>query len=40
VGPTHLELLVEIRDLLRAQQGLPPIEPAAGRHSPPVRDVG
>jgi large conductance mechanosensitive channel len=35
VGPTELELLVEIRDLLRAQQGLP-IDPAAGRRSPPV----
>jgi large conductance mechanosensitive channel len=36
VGPTQLELLVEIRDLLRAQQGLPPVEPVAGRHSPPA----
>jgi large conductance mechanosensitive channel len=34
VGPTQLELLVEIRDLLRAQQGLPPVESAAGKHSP------
>jgi large conductance mechanosensitive channel len=41
VGPTQLELLVEIRDLLRAQQGLPPVGPAAGKHSPPTaRDVG
>jgi large conductance mechanosensitive channel len=35
VGPSEIELLVEIRDLLRAQQGLPPIDPAAGKHSPP-----
>jgi large conductance mechanosensitive channel len=35
VGPTELELLVEIRDLLRAQQGLDPVVPTAGRHSPP-----
>ncbi len=40
VGPTQLELLVEIRDLLRAQQGLPPVEPADGKHSPPpAREV-
>jgi large conductance mechanosensitive channel len=26
-GPTEAELLVEIRDLLRAQQGLPPVAP-------------
>ena len=33
-GPTQVELLVEIRDLLRAQQGLPP-QPEAeiGRHA-------
>jgi large conductance mechanosensitive channel len=36
VGPTQLELLVEIRDLLLAQQGLPPVEPAAGRHRLPA----
>jgi large conductance mechanosensitive channel len=35
VGPTELELLVEIRDLLRAQQGIAPSDPSAGRHSPP-----
>jgi large conductance mechanosensitive channel len=35
VGPTELELLVEIRDLLRAQQGIAPPDPSAGRHSPP-----
>jgi large conductance mechanosensitive channel len=41
VGPTQLELLVEIRDLLRAQQGLPAIDPAAGKHSPSTaREVG
>jgi large conductance mechanosensitive channel len=34
VGPTELELLVEIRDLLRSQQGLAPTAPTAGRHSP------
>ncbi|WP_346621670.1 large conductance mechanosensitive channel protein MscL [Blastococcus montanus] len=28
VGPTELEMLVEIRDLLRAQQGLGPADPA------------
>ena len=33
VQPTDTELLVEIRDLLRAQQGLDPVEPASGRHS-------
>jgi large conductance mechanosensitive channel len=33
-GPTEVELLVEIRDLLRAQQGLTPAEPHGGRHSP------
>jgi len=34
VAPTQVELLVEIRDLLRAQQGLPP-QPAeeSGRHA-------
>jgi len=35
-GPTELELLVEIRDLLRAQQGIAPHDPSAGRHSPPA----
>jgi large conductance mechanosensitive channel len=34
VGPSEIELLVEIRDLLRSQQGLPPIDPVAGKHSP------
>ncbi|TYP86188.1 large conductance mechanosensitive channel protein MscL [Blastococcus xanthinilyticus] len=33
VGPTELELLTEIRDLLRAQQGLDPEGPA----TPPAR---
>jgi large conductance mechanosensitive channel len=34
VAPTQLELLVEIRDLLRAQQGLPPRpEDESGRHA-------
>ena len=33
-GPTELELLVEIRDLLRAQQGIAPPDPSGGRHSP------
>jgi large conductance mechanosensitive channel len=37
-GPTELELLVEIRDLLRAQQGMLPPDPSAGRHSPPLPD--
>lgn len=32
--PTHVELLAEIRDLLRAQQGIAPSDPSAGRHSP------
>jgi large conductance mechanosensitive channel len=36
VGPTELELLVEIRDLLRVQQGLPPVEPASGKRSRPA----
>jgi large conductance mechanosensitive channel len=40
VGPTELELLVEIRDLLRSQQGLAPAVPAAGRHSPPAPGEG
>jgi large conductance mechanosensitive channel len=40
VGPTQLELLVEIRDLLRAQQELPLVEPAGGGHSPqPARET-
>jgi large conductance mechanosensitive channel len=34
VGPTQVELLVEIRDLLRAQQGLAPAPPAEERQSP------
>jgi large conductance mechanosensitive channel len=34
VAPTQVELLVEIRDLLRAQQGLPPQpEEEIGRHA-------
>ncbi|WP_347059354.1 large conductance mechanosensitive channel protein MscL [Blastococcus sp. HT6-30] len=36
VGPTELELLVEIRDLLRAQQGLGPAGPGAGQPGPPA----
>jgi large conductance mechanosensitive channel len=39
-GPTELDLLVEIRDLLRAQQGLAPLDPSAGRLSPPVPGEG
>jgi large conductance mechanosensitive channel len=32
--PTQVELLVEIRDLLRAQQGLPPLpDEESGRHA-------
>ena len=31
--PSELELLVEIRDLLRAQQGLGPADPPGGRHA-------
>ncbi len=34
VGPTQVELLVEIRDLLRAQQGLGPATPAEERQPP------
>jgi large conductance mechanosensitive channel len=37
VGPTEVELLVEIRDLLRNQQGLAPAAPDSGRHTPPAR---
>jgi large conductance mechanosensitive channel len=37
VAPTDVELLVEIRDLLRAQQGLAPSAPDSGRHTPPAR---
>ena len=34
VLPSQVELLVEIRDLLRAQQGLDPVEPEqGGRHA-------
>jgi len=33
VGPTEVELLVEIRDLLRSQQGLAPAGPPTGRDS-------
>lgn len=36
VAPTQVELLVEIRDLLRAQQGLGPAGPDTGRHTPPA----
>jgi large conductance mechanosensitive channel len=39
-GPTESELLMEIRDLLRAQQGLSPVEPDGGRHSPPPAGQG
>jgi large conductance mechanosensitive channel len=35
VGPTQLELLVEIRDLLRAQQGLGPTAAPEERQRPP-----
>jgi large conductance mechanosensitive channel len=34
VGPTELELLAEIRDLLRAQQAGTTAAPAPGRHRP------
>ena len=37
VGPTELELLTEIRDLLRAQQGLDPAQPAS---APPSAQPG
>jgi large conductance mechanosensitive channel len=40
VGPTDVELLVEIRDLLRAQQGLPPVDPATGKPTPPPAGTG
>jgi large conductance mechanosensitive channel len=40
VGPSEIELLVEIRDLLRSQQGLPPVDPAAGKHSPSTAREG
>jgi large conductance mechanosensitive channel len=36
VGPTQVELLVEIRDLLRAQQGLGAALTSEGRQQPPV----
>lgn len=36
VGPTQLELLVEIRDLLRSQQGLGPVAPVEERQRPPA----
>ncbi len=39
-GPTELEVLVEIRDLLRTQQGIAPPDPSAGRHSPPHAGTG
>ena len=35
IAPTEVELLVDIRDLLRAQQGLGPAGPDAGRTTPP-----
>ena len=35
VGPSQVELLVEIRDLLRAQQGLPPAGSASGPQAAP-----
>jgi large conductance mechanosensitive channel len=34
VGPTELELLTEIRDLLRVQQGTAPAARTPGRHGP------
>jgi large conductance mechanosensitive channel len=40
VGPTQIDLLVEIRDLLRAQQGITPPDPSVGRHSPSRPGVG
>jgi large conductance mechanosensitive channel len=40
VGPTQIDLLVEIRDLLRAQQGITPPDPSVGRHSPPRPGAG
>jgi large conductance mechanosensitive channel len=35
VPPTQLELLAEIRDLLRAQHGLAPVSEEGGRHAQP-----
>jgi large conductance mechanosensitive channel len=40
VSPTEIELLVEIRDLLRTQQGLGPAASTPGRHSPHVPTPG
>ena len=40
VGPTQIDLLVEIRDLLRAQQGSTPSNPSASRHGPPPPGPG
>ncbi|MCW2699824.1 MAG: mscL [Blastococcus sp.] len=40
VAPTEVELLVEIRDLLRARQDGAPAAPTAGRHSPAARGPG
>jgi large conductance mechanosensitive channel len=40
VGPTQVELLVEIRDLLRAQQGLGPATTSEERQRPPVPGQG
>ncbi|MET0763467.1 MAG: large conductance mechanosensitive channel protein MscL [Blastococcus sp.] len=39
-APTEAELLVEIRDLLRAQQGLPAVRSDGERHSPPTAGQG
>jgi large conductance mechanosensitive channel len=39
-GPSEAELLREIRDLLRAQQGLPPVHPDGARPSPPTAGRG
>ena len=36
VGPTEVDMLVEIRDLLRAHQGLDPAGPSAGWPAPPA----
>jgi large conductance mechanosensitive channel len=34
-APTQVELLIEIRDLLRAQQPVAPADSSVGRHAPP-----
>ena len=33
IAPSQVELLAEIRDLLRAQQGLDPVTDDGGRHA-------